>query len=250
MRVRIAAMMVGWALLAFCPSPAQADPITIVQDNRFVMSDAFAFNDLGFAGDFSREQHQGTDARDAVAEASFGNTASRADSHLVSAISSDAGRFSGTGTADAFVRGPNGLAQASSRFELLFNLTEGRAFDFSATFDALSGSWQAHLIESPGDFERQALRFNFSSNTGLPDEVSSRGFLNPGRYEFAIRADAAADTRIGNFPNGRSAFEFAFDTNPVPEPASLLLISSGVVGLIGRTRRRTRRASLDSPPGN
>lgn len=250
MRVPIAAMTAGSVLLTLCSSPAHADPITMVQDQRFVMSDAFVFNDLGFVADFSREQLQGSEARDATAEASFANTVSRSDSHLVSTISSELGRFSGTGTADAFVRGPAGLAQASSRFELLFDVNEGRAFDFSAMFDALGGSWQAHLTESPGDFERQSLRFSFISNTGLTQEVSRHGFLNPGRYGFAIRSDAAAATIFGNSPNGRSVFNFAFNTNPVPEPASLLLVGSGVVGLLGGTRRRTRRASPESPSRN
>src|SRR3982751_4899601 len=89
MRVRIAAVFVAPLLLILLSSAAQADPITIVQDQRFVMSDAFVFNDRGFAADFSREQHQGSDAHEATAQASFANTVSRAESRLESTISSE-----------------------------------------------------------------------------------------------------------------------------------------------------------------
>ena len=246
MRIRTAALAASVAV-SFVAPPVQADPITIVQDQRFVMSDAFVFNDLGFAGAFAREQHQGSEARDATAQASFGNTVSRAESRLDSSISTALARFTGSGTATGVVDGRSGLAQASSRFELLFNVNEGRAFDFSAMFDALGGSWQAHLIESPGDFARQSLRFSFISNIGgLTQEVSRHGFLNPGRYGFAIRSDAAGDTEFANRPTGRSAFNFAFNMSPVPEPASLLLVGSGVAGLLGGAGRRARRRSLES----
>ena len=130
---------------------------------------------------------------------------------------------------------------------MFFELDRPLAFDFEGTFEALGfAGWQAHLVESPGDPE-QSLRFSFTSNTGKVRDVSRRGSLNPGLYAFSIRSDASSSTIFNVGPTGSSRFDFTFDLNPVPEPASMLLVGSGALGLLARARRRRTRGDRVIP---
>jgi hypothetical protein len=226
---------VGVFLLILCATHASADPIRVTRDNREVLTRALVFNTSGLVGASSSDNEARQDSLAASAEAVLGETITRADSRLVSTIAPGMHHLEGFGRTSSSIVGPRGDTVATALFELAAPL----AYRFTGTFDGGAGvraNWQTHLSKQVGEF-RQSLRFSFNSNMGPQHVVNEGGSLDPGRYFLTVRSDAAATTMFGDLPNTSSNFDFAFDLRPVPEPASILLLTGGVGGVLACARR-------------
>jgi len=106
-----------------------------------------------------------------------------------------------------------------------------------------SASWTASLIDRDApDAPIFSLRSTDAINRYQP------GTLQPGRYDFLV-SEAAISTLPGGFATGFDDFRLEFSDVPplpTPEPASLLLVGSGVAALI-RRRARARTSSGPRP---
>lgn len=243
MRAHVFGWLVGCLLLTVCSGVASADPIRVIVDGRLVSAEAAAFNSLGHAVTFSREQHVKGDNLSASAQATFGEATSLSQSQLTSAIAAGLHQFSGVATASSSIVGP-GHGSAVALFEVSFELHQPHVFDFEGNFEALGfGAWQAHLVQSPA--VHQLLRFNFISGPvpaeRLPIHIRQRGSLDPGGYRLLVRSDTLTNTLLDVASSGASRFDFVFGMSPVPEPSSLLLVGGGVLTLIGRAHRACRK---------
>jgi hypothetical protein len=223
---------------ALCSSVAAADPVTLVKFERYVYATALVYGPSGFVAVY--DQNRKVDAGDtSSAQAAYGGTTVVADSYLSTTLSGDFHRLSGTTTASSTVNGPVGGGQAGGGLSFWFDIAEAHAFEFVGDFSKFGfGGWQTHLMKDPSVLGGQTMRFAVSSNTGSDQQLRFRGSLDPGRYVLYVRADAVADTVFGNRPNGGGTFDFTYDMTPVPEPASMLLVGSGILGLASRARRR------------
>jgi hypothetical protein len=146
---------------------------------------------------------------------------------------------------------------ALSQFGMDFTLTSAVNFLFTGDFSGSASNTGTPLVST----SQSRWDVNLFSLGGGPavfgdsgiSTTSSRtfaGLLGPGQYRLLVLAGSVG----GNFRDGgtgstHTQFAFNFDLAPgepasaTPEPASLLLIGTGVAGLLGAVRRKERAAS-------
>ena len=226
------------------PSPAGADPVVL-----FFSRAAIAGAQVG--GTFAEDIQRNADVLSASASASDGVNSAGASASFTSQLTANNQLFQGSGLATAVAERTTGSAvgYGSGQGLLEFVLNEPYEYAFSGSFaHATTGFsvWEASLLNrsTPGfnpvfDYREEGARAR-----------TAAGLLMPGRYQFSVLGRASAGCGFGGgsdcaFQEGLTSFSFNFrlsaedDTPVVPEPATIVLLGSGLAGIIAARRRRS-----------
>jgi len=247
-------VLLGW------PAGARADSISIVHDFRFMA--VLASVQDGNVSDRHTDNSQppGDSMRSAVA-ATTGTSSASAVATLVSSIS-DPAHLSGRGTATGQASINHfGDFSASPTFAVDFHLTEPHSFTFASTFTT-----SAHQMMPPGPPNvRAGANWQASLTSGFltwfnrfdtgPATVTATGALPIGDFHLFLDSGATGTAFRAATLDAASGFDFTFDLTPMPggtpsptpEPASMILFATGVLGAVGIRHRQSQR---DTPPSD
>jgi hypothetical protein len=253
-----AALMIAFVLAG--NTSASADPIVITRDSRATILN------VTFGSEPSRIVTSGPgDALVSTTSSPVRPGQGLAAATLTSTFA-DPLHWSGAGTASVSVSQQRALAFAEASFLVFFRVTSPVNYAFDGAL-AASGSFFSPEAFDPGgpgalavlsfdpnpedqngSFEQvfSVLTDHFHGNGSTAINPAFSGTLGPGLYALGVDAGGIGNLGFQGGLNASSAtFAFNLDfspvgTSPTPEPASLLLFASGIVGVSSRLRSRSK----------
>jgi hypothetical protein len=134
------------------------------------------------------------------------------------------------------------MAGATSMFAVSFQLDTPQLFDVDALFTSTSHASSQVLLEGPGDL--RLIDFGAVIDVGAVSSAKLREtrLLPPGMFSLRIQEFVGSTLKTMGTSTHDGEFSFTVDLTPTPEPASLVLLGSGLWGLFGVKRRRSASA--------
>lgn len=237
---------------------AGADPITIVSSARFVLADATV-------SDAARRDHHFSDQREGdvmkvTTAASTGTSSATAAATLTSSISDPMHWFGAESVQASWTTRDQADMRADATVFVSFDVTSPVTYRATSFSESSFGT----TAELPVGFSQAGSSFSLYSRTPAPGEDSEHGavifagrgsfegLLAPDRYFFntgpigygAIHQGGGSGffAAASGFFAAEAGFTLDFapaSPAPTPEPASLFLLGSSIVGLFAFGRSRT-----------